>query len=76
MVRLLTKCNKDGERYTRPRAIECEIEGALRDDLPKLKRRLTVTDRGSSDYLRSECLVHLIRDALRRKDDRRSHVIS
>lgn len=75
MVRPLTKCNKDGERYTRPQAVECEIEGALRDDLPKLKRRLTVTDRGAPDYLRSECLIHLIRDALRGKDDHRLNAI-
>lgn len=57
-------------RYTRPQAVESVIEGALRDDLPTLKRRLAITDKGSSDYLPSECLVHLIRDARRRKDDR------
>ena len=69
MVRPLTKCGKDGMRYTRPQAVESEIESALRDDLPALKRRLSITDRGSSGYLRSECLVHLIRDARRRNDD-------
>ena len=70
MVRPLTKCRKGGMRYTRPQAVESEIENALRDDLPALKRRLSITDRGSSGYLRSECLVHLIRDARRRNDDR------
>ena len=69
MVRQLTKCNKDGVRYIRPQAVESAIEGALRDDLPTLERRLSVTDKKSADYLRSECLVHLIRDALRRKDN-------
>ena len=75
MVRLLTKCKGDGERYTRPPSIECEIEGALRDDLPTLKRRLSITDRESSDYLRSECLVHLIRDAQRREDNHRLNAV-
>ena len=62
-------------RYTRPPTVECEIAGALRDDLPALKRRLLVTDRGSSDYLRSECLVHLYRDAQRRRDDHRRDAV-
>ena len=69
MVRPLTKCSKDGMRYTRPQAVESVIEGALRDDLPTLKRRLSITDKGSPDYLPSECLVHLIRDARCRNDD-------
>ena len=75
MVRPLTKYKRDGERYTRQQAVESEIEGALGDDLITLKRRLSVTDRESSDYLRSECLVHLIRDALRRKDDHRLNAV-
>ena len=75
MVRPLTKYKRDGVRYTRPQAVESEIEGALGDDLITLKRRLSVTDRESSDYLRSECLVHLIRDALRRKDDHRLNAV-
>ena len=33
-------------------------------------RRARVTDPRSSDYIPSECLVHLIRDAIRRGDDR------
>ena len=75
MLRPLTKCKRDGERYTRQPVVESEIEGALRDDLITLKRRLLVTDRESSDYLRSECLVHLFRDALRRKDDHRWNTV-
>ena len=75
MVRPLTKSNRDGVRYTRPQAVESEIEGVLRDDLITLTQRLSVTDRESSDYLRSECLVHLIRDALRRKDDHRLNAV-
>lgn len=69
MVRPLTKTDKDGVRYIRPKAVETAIKVALHEDRTALRRRLTVTDRGSSDYLRSECLVHLIRDALRRGDE-------
>ena len=75
MLRPLTKCKRDGERYTRQPVVESEIEGALRDDLITLERRLSVTDRESSDYLRSECLVHLFRDAFRRKDDHRRNTV-
>ena len=75
MLRPLTKCKRDGERYTRQPVVESEIEGALRDDLITLKQRLSVTDRESSDYLRSECLVHLIRDALRRKNGHRLNAV-
>jgi hypothetical protein len=71
MVRALTKCDKNGFHYTRPQTIEKEIEGALQEDLPTLRRRLLVTDTVSPEYLRSESLVHLIRDALHRGDDQR-----
>ena len=71
MVRPLTKCRKDGARYVRPQAVEAEIEAALQQDLATLRERFLVTDRTSRGYLSSECLVHLIRDALRRTDDER-----
>ena len=71
MVRPLTKTNKDGVRYVRPQAVETEIKVALQEDRTALRRRLMVTDRRSPEYLRSECLVHLIRDALRRRDEDR-----
>lgn len=75
MARPLTKCKKDGVLYTRPDTVEVEIDGALQLDLPALRRRLLVTDRSSPKYLCSECLVHLIRDALRRSDDQRRDAV-
>ena len=45
MVRSLTKCEKDGARYIRPSAVETEIEGAVQEDLPTLRRRLLITDK-------------------------------
>ncbi len=63
MARPLRKVSKKGHVYTRPGSVETNIDGALGDDLPTLKRRLAVKDRYSPDYLTSECLVHLIRES-------------
>lgn len=71
MARPLTKFNKEGVLYTRPPTVEANIDGALLDDLPSLRARLLVTDKGAPRYLRSECLVHLVRAAHRAGDDRR-----
>ena len=71
MVRRLTKCRRDAVRYVRPQAIETEIEIALQQDPATLQERLLITDSALPNHLSSECLVHLIRDALRRRDDER-----
>lgn len=75
MVRSLTKRNKKGVLYTRPQAIEAHIEGALQDDMPTLRRRLSVTDKASPEYLLSECLIHIFRDAFRAGDDQRRDAV-
>lgn len=75
MARPLTKRNQYGVPYVRPRALEFEIDDALRLDLSTLRRRLLITDRASPEYLQSECLIHLIRDALRSGDDQRRDAI-
>ena len=71
MVQPLTKRTKKGVQYVRPQAVEAAIRAALREDWATLKRRLKITDSRSSEYLRSECLVHLLRYAHRKEDDRR-----
>jgi hypothetical protein len=48
--------------------VVANIEDAVNQDLSTLASRLQVTDKDSADYLKSECLVHLIRDAQRRDD--------
>ena len=68
MAEPLTKLDKDGVRYIRPPAVEMEISVALKEDRATLRRRLSIKDRTSPEYMRSECLVHLIRAAIRRKD--------
>lgn len=69
MARALTKRHGTGKPYTRPREIEAKIDAALAQDVATLHRKARVTDRGSPDYLESECLVHLVRDARRREDE-------
>jgi len=65
----LIKKKKNGEQYTRGPGIEAKINQALGQDVGTLARRARITDRYSPDFLPSECLVHLIRDAIRRGDN-------
>jgi hypothetical protein len=54
--------------YVRPGDIEAATGAALAQDLATLCERIAVRDRRSSEYLASECLVHVIREARRRGD--------
>jgi hypothetical protein len=65
MARPLTKYTGNGDRYTRPPNIEAVIDAALALDWPALQKRTLISDRRSTEYLPSECLVHLIRKAHR-----------
>jgi RNA polymerase sigma factor (sigma-70 family) len=71
MVRPLTRCRKDGRRYERPPEIEAKIAVALRQPLPVVIERAAIGDRTAENYLPTECLVHLVRDARRRDDQRK-----
>lgn len=75
MVRPLTKRTKKGVLYVRPQPVETAIRTALREDWTTLRRRLDIRDRGSPEYLCSECLVHLFRDASMKGEDRRMNAI-
>jgi len=75
MARPLTKKKKTGESYTRPDRIEARIDAVLALGIPQLRQLLQVTDRKSPDYLPSECLVHLIRDAIQRGDLKMADVV-
>jgi hypothetical protein len=74
MARPLLKKNEKGV-LTRPPGIEAKIDAALTQDWATLSRRARVTDPRSPDFLPSECLVHLIREAIRREDDRVASVL-
>lgn len=75
MARPLLKINEKGALYTRPPSIEAKIDGAIGQDWATLNRRARVTDPKSPDYLPSECLVHLIRNAIRSGDHRVATVL-
>jgi Sigma-70, region 4 len=68
MARPLSKKSEKGV-LTRPQGIEGKIDIALTQDWATLSRRGRETNPQSGDFLPSECLVHLIRDAIRRGDE-------
>ncbi|HMR54504.1 MAG TPA: hypothetical protein PKA67_18795 [Amaricoccus sp.] len=68
MARPLTKSEPNGTLYRRPAAVEAQVHEAILLKLPDLRRRLLVTDRDDPGYLRSECLVHLLRHGRRAGD--------
>lgn len=68
MARSLTRVRKNGpkkgELYARPPIVESDLEKALLLSDEEIFARLPIGDPKASGYLRSECLVHLIRTAL------------
>jgi hypothetical protein len=70
MTRPLTKNDKDGNLYTRPPEVEKAIDAAMKQDIGVLQARAQQADQESRDYLRTECLVHIIRHAKRSGDER------
>jgi hypothetical protein len=55
-----------GNPMKRPREVEVEINAVLLETPQRLRERLAVKTPSEPGYLRSETLVHLIRQALRR----------
>ena len=72
MARPLTKA-KDGAVYVRPPAVESHIDQVVGLDPSTLGERLAVTDPKSPLYVRPECRLHLVREALRSGDDRKAN---
>ena len=68
MARPLTKTEAGGELYTRPSAVEAQIDRVICLSRSDLQIRLLIVERDAPDYLCSECLVHLVREG-RRSDD-------
>lgn len=65
MARRLTKVDRNGTPYTRPAEIEAEVDTAVAQSTATLAERAAL-GRFSPGYLRSEVLLHVIRDARRR----------
>ena len=63
MARALQKVTKKGADYRRPPDVEASIRRALGEDLPEHLRRARISDPRDPDFMRSECLLHLAREA-------------
>ncbi len=68
MARPLTKTKGGGGLYARPIAVGTQIDEAVCLSRSELQTRLLIADRNAPGYLRSECLVYLVRQG-RRSDD-------
>ncbi len=75
MTRPLTKRDSNGKTYERQAGIESAISSAEQQDAVTLSRRAAISDKSSPDFMPSECLVHLIREARRRSDEQTMNVL-
>lgn len=75
MVRPLSRDDQGGTRYRRPQAVEAKLAAVLSLGAETVIARARLTDSAAPEYLPPECLVHLIRDALRRRDDRTANAL-
>ena len=75
MTRPLTKRDSNGKTYERPAEIETAIGAAQQQDVVTLSRRAVIADKSSPDFLPSECLVYLIREARRRTGEQTMNVL-
>ena len=69
MAKPMEKQRKNHGKYEPPPPVQKNIDSALGSSLTALRERLALVDRRSPDYLKSECLMHLIRQAQRKRDD-------
>lgn len=75
MTQPLRKRDSNGRVYERPAEIEATLETVVNQELSKLKCRGEVSDRTSPEFLPSECLVYLIREARRLGNDETMNVL-
>lgn len=64
----LSRTNRAGEVYVRSPDVERQIIEALALSPKAIRRRVSIEDRESSDFLSEECLVYLLRHYFRRED--------
>lgn len=68
MARPLTKTESNGVIYARPSSVEAQVDQAVRLSASDLRRRLLISAQNDPGHLRSECLVHLVREGRRSGD--------
>ena len=66
----LSKRKGDGSLYKRPPDVESAICVALEQDLPALLMRVAIRGIHDTDFMPTECLLHLVRTALRNNDEK------
>jgi len=76
MIRPLTKTSKGGEVYSRPKSVEENIESAIGLGIEAIKARLKEEKSTSKDYVKSESLVYLFREARRNRDDAMANMLA
>lgn len=75
MIRPLTKVSQEGEVYSRPEGVEENVAGALGLGIEAIRARLKAGS-DSDEYLASECLVFLFREARANNDDNMCDLIA
>jgi hypothetical protein len=75
MVRPLTKKDQSGNLYTRPSEIQTAIDAGIQQEIRILRQRAVVSKRDSPDFIPTECLVHIIREARRHHDEHSMSVL-
>ncbi|MFZ1701033.1 MAG: hypothetical protein WBO10_04015 [Pyrinomonadaceae bacterium] len=71
----LNKSYPDGRTYSRPKSVEEAIDSLLLESVEALCGRAEVPNRDHADYIASESLVHLVREARRQGDDTRVNAL-
>ncbi len=71
MVTPLRKSTQKGKKYRRDSDVEAAISVVSAQSLATILARATVRHPKADGYLPSECLVYLVREALREKDESR-----
>lgn len=68
-VKPLTKCRSDGTPYTRRADVEKALARLVQQSRDEVVAALKVRDTSSPLYVKSECIVHLIRDTRHDNDE-------
>lgn len=68
-VKPLTKCRSDGTLYTRRTDVERSLEKLTKQPREEIVAALKIRDSSSPLYIKSECIVYLIRNTRNDNDD-------
>lgn len=75
MIKALTKRNKDGKLYTRPKKVEIAIHEAAQQTSAMIIQHAAVSDKTSPNFLPDECIVHLVRKKNRENDTKTANAL-